>query len=112
MMDRKFQVQAHHKMVATLIPQNYYPPPRPAPISFLRTCPSSADCSSPLTCGVLAVTAVLGIGGIRGVAAVQAAAVIYVQHQAGGAHSAVLGAGSFALYTALMAFLTVEFLPL
>lgn len=79
---------------------------------MLRRRPDLTGSKDALICGVLAVTAVLGIGGIRGVAAVQAAAVIYVQHQAGGAHSAVLGAGSFALYTALMAFLTVEFLPL
>lgn len=42
----------------------------------------------------------------------QAAAVIHEQQQVGGAHSTVLGAGSFAFYAALVAFLTVKFLPL
>lgn len=96
-----------------MILQNFPSSSLHAPISFLRTHPSSADCSpTPLTHGALAVTALLGIGGIGGVAAAQAAAVIHVQHQVGRAHRAVLGARSLAFYAALMAFFTVKFLPL
>lgn len=79
---------------------------------MLRGGPNLTCWKDALVCGTLAVTAVLGIGGIRGVATGQAAAVIHEQQQVGGAHSAVLGARSFAFYTALVAFFTVKFLPL
>lgn len=79
---------------------------------MLRGRPHLTCWKDALVCGILAVTAVLGIRGIRGVATMQTAAVIHDQQQVGGAHSTVLGARSFAFYTALVAFFTVKFLPL
>lgn len=79
---------------------------------MLKGRPNLTCSKDALFCSVLAVTALPGISGIRNIAAVQAAAVIHVQHQVGGAHSAVFGSRSFAFYTALIAFFTFKFLTL